>query len=369
LAEEFQSELYVYCIEMKVGIFTPYPLNPMHPRTEMYLAYFGQMGIEASIEQYVKKKNVLLSMLSKAFINMFDFEAVRDLADKIKSYDVVLIQDLKYLPLSIDAKKARKKVVYETLDNSVFIRVYHQHSNAFFPVIKFLTPLFCRMERFLAKKYTDAVIVNSLTLKGYFNHKVELIYYSSPFETANIKNDSANKPAFLYLGAITESKGILEIFFLIDTYKIPVYLFGDCNDPLIEKRLLANPLITWKNRLSSSLLKAELMLVTKEFYLIGISLIKPVHYSYATQEANKEIDYLAMGIPFIGNHRLTTQEKIAAGCGVFLDDPEAITLLLNDAVERTHKSLVCQQYYAANYSFGQFQSKASEIFNKQGHGR
>jgi hypothetical protein len=353
---------------MKAGIFTPYSLDPIHPRTEMYLSYFKEAGIEASIEHISSKPAGFLSLLSKAFLNMFDFQAVYWLSGLVKKYDCVLIQDLKYLPLALISRRLEKMTIYETLDNSVFIRVHNQKRNVFYPVIKLLTPFFCLVERCLARFFTDHVIVNSTALVRHFRNRAQLIYYASPFESAGIVNNYSLAPALLYLGAVSADKGIQEVLSLTREHRIRTFVFGDCTDEKVAETLESNELITWKKRMNSEMLKQELERITKELFLIGLSLIKPVHYSYATQEANKEIDYMSMGVPFIGNHRLTTKEKIVAGCGVFIDDHTAISNLINNPDDRKKKSSNCCDYYNRHYSVEQFKVKLKSIFSAVGNG-
>ncbi|MBN1144184.1 MAG: hypothetical protein JXA72_07165 [Bacteroidales bacterium] len=353
---------------MKAGIFTPYSLDPIHPRTEMYLSFFKEAGIEASIENSNNKPAGFLSLLSKAFLNIFDFQAVHLLSLAVKKYDCILIQDLRYLPLAVAGRRQGKLTVYETLDNSVFIRVHNQKRNVFYPVIKLLTPIFCMAERCVARFFTDHVIVNSAALVRHFRNRAHLVYYASPFESAGIVNNYGKKPVLLYLGAVSADKGIHEVLSLTGAYGIRTFIFGDCQDRHIAALLEGNQLITWKKKMNSEMLKQELRNITEEFFLIGLSLIKPVHYSYATQEANKEIDYMSMGIPFIGNHRLTTKEKIVAGCGVFVDDPAAISNLINNPDDRKKKSSDCRDYYNRHYSVEQFKVKLKSIFSAVGNG-
>jgi hypothetical protein len=348
---------------MKIGIFTPYLLEPIHPRTEMYLSFFKQEGIDCSIEHSDRKPGFLTGLLSRSVINMFDIKAIACLSGKIKNYDIVFIQDLKYLPLSIIAKFKRKKVIYETLDNSVFIRVYSQKKSFFYPAIRFLTPAFCAIEKTICRIFTDHIIVNSHALKKHFNNRAELIFYSSPFESSGIENNPLKKPAFLYLGAISPDKGINEILDIINTYQIPAYFFGNCTDAKVINKLKTNLLITWKNRMNSNRLTEELKILSNEFYLIGFSLIKSIHYSYATQEANKEIDYLSMGIPFIGNRRMTTIEKIVAGCGIFENDNQAVLNLLQNKEQKILMEANCRKYYDEHYSTKLFEAKVRLIFN------
>ncbi len=235
---------------MKAGIFTPYSLDPIHPRTEMYLSFFKEAGIEAFIEQIVIKPAGCLSLLSKACINIFDFQAVYQLSGAVKNYDCILIQDLKYLPLAFVSRRQGKMTIYETLDNSVFIRVHNQKRNVFYLAIRLLTPFYCMTERFLARCFTDHVIVNSSTLIRHFRNRAHLIYYASPFETAGIENNNNNPPALLYLGAVSVDKGIHEVLSLANEHRIRTFIFGDCMDAKISESLENNELITWKKRMN-----------------------------------------------------------------------------------------------------------------------
>ena len=74
----------------------------------------------------------------------------------------------------------------------------------------------------------------------------------------------------------------------------------------------------------------------------------------ASQEANKDIDYLALGIPIIGNHRFPTEEKIYAGCGVFIENESDIKRLISSESMREEISVKCRDYYLTHYSFERF---------------
>lgn len=107
-------------------------------------------------------------------------------------------------------------------------------------------------------------------------------------------------------------------------------------------------------------LKTELGNLLKDYFLFGFSLIKAAHYSYAVQEANKDIDYLAMGIPLIGNQRIPTKEKIDAGCGLLIDDPELIQKI-NHVDTRRKLMKNCLQYYQTNYAAIHFNQKLQTL--------
>jgi len=119
--------------------------------------------------------------------------------------------------------------------------------------------------------------------------------------------------------------------------------------------------VYYRPRISSKELRKELDRLFKKYNLIGFSLIHDVHYSYATQEANKDIDYLAMGIPLISNHRKPTKEKIEAGCGVFIEDSLNVEKLLNSREFYLEKSDKCIAYYNKNYAQNIFEKKLLEV--------
>lgn len=105
----------------------------------------------------------------------------------------------------------------------------------------------------------------------------------------------------------------------------------------------------------------ELEMLFNNYSLIGFSLIRDVHHSYATQEANKDIDYLAMGIPIIANYRLPTKEKIDAGCGVFIDDKKSVEKLLKNRDFYHNLSGNCIGYYSKLYAQNIFEKKLIEV--------
>lgn len=186
-----------------------------------------------------------------------------------------------------------------------------------------------------------------------------LLYYTSPFEK-RLKVASGNQIAFLYLGAFSIDKGAKEILKFIQGNDYKLYIFGDTSQELYQE-IDSTPNIFYKNRISSIELYKELEVLFQKYSFIGFSLIHDVHYSYATQEANKDIDYLAMGIPMIANYRKPTKEKIDAGCGVFFDDTSKLQMLLNDEELYQTISNRCIEYYNKNYAQDIFEKKLLEV--------
>ena len=108
-------------------------------------------------------------------------------------------------------------------------------------------------------------------------------------------------------------------------------------------------------------LESKLLELSHKYKFIGFSLTQEVNISNATQEINKDIDYLAMGIPLIANHRKPTKEKIEAGCGVFIEDSLNIEKLLNSREFYQEISDNCIEYYNQNYAQNIFEKKLLEV--------
>jgi glycosyltransferase involved in cell wall biosynthesis len=223
------------------------------------------------------------------------------------------------------------------------------------------------MEKQISDYMCDETIVNSKALVEYFKpNRVNLIYYTSPFENRFDMNID-KEVAFLYLGAFSKDKGAYNILDFMNKRKAELYIFGDTSKDILE-RIKNSKNIFYKNRVSSTILQKELEVLFNKYRLVGFSLIKEVHYSYATQEANKDIDYLAMGIPLIANYRIPTKEKIDAGCGVFIDDNINIKNLLNNKDFYQDISSNCLDYYCENYSHDIFENKLIKIIGESKNG-
>jgi hypothetical protein len=172
------------------------------------------------------------------------------------------------------------------------------------------------------------------------------------------------KPALLYLGDFSYEKGAKDVIELQQNLGIDLYIFGTIRERSLSETVLKNNMIHHVERISHEELVLKIEDLCIKNFLIGTSFIKSIHLSYATQEANKEIDYLAMGIPIIGNHRQPTEEKILSGCGVFIEDEPGIRQLISDEDLRYKLSVNCKDYYYGNYSIDNFNSETDNIFSQ-----
>jgi glycosyltransferase involved in cell wall biosynthesis len=339
---------------MKIGIFTSRSTTPMHPRLEAFTEYFRMRGIDYDIIPL--HNHFFFSRLNWLYLHFFDFWSVLRNMRKLRFYDIIFIQDLKYLPLARFAKLKKKKVIYEALDNNVYLREYNLEKR--FPVFSHfresIIRSYIRREKNLALRYCDIIIVNSKALKEYFNNMAHILFYYSSFESIDIVNNGNNIPALLYLGTFSHEKGAGELIELQKKLDLDLFIYGTVSDHDLQKEVDGSKKIHHTERISHDKLWDELKNLLLKYFLFGASLINPVNYSYATQEANKDIDYLSLGIPLIGNHRKPTEEKILSGCGVFIEKEDDLQNLLSDENFRTTLSNSCRKYYFMNYSKEKF---------------
>jgi len=355
---------------VKILFFTPMSLDPIHPRVELNKRILENNGYDVHIFNLDSKGHRLFRLfdyLSLGFLSFGSTVLSFFYVSRFSDAEVVYLTDLKYLPIAIVAKIFKKKVVYETLDNNVELYFYNlSRKYKIFRRLKFLKRVFFFLEKVIAKYFVDKIIVNSKALKDYFKPlESEIIFYSSPFEGKFNVNFNNKELVGLYLGVFSRDKGAEEIMDLIYHYNIKLFLFGDIPEKhiMLKLKFLKNKgLVFYKRRMSPSDLEKELLSVFRKYRPVGFSLIKSVHYSYATQEANKDIDYLAMGIPIIGNYRLPTKEKINSGCGVFYNDEEKILKLFHDREFYRKLSLNAVNFYKRMYARDIYQSKLLGVF-------
>lgn len=342
---------------MKVGIFTPRSLKPLHPRLVAYQTFFEAEKIEFGIHSFSSQTSQEFSITNWLSLWFFDWNAVKRCKPLVNQYDIILVNDMKYLPLVQFAHRSGKKVIYETIDHNVYLR-FHQLQTRFsiFKYLKKIIPwLFEKIEKKYVDRYCHEVIVNSDALKDYFGNKANVLFYSSPLENSDSYNNSENQLALLYLGAFTKEKGALQTIALAQKMKLPLHIYGPVSELEVTK-IIQTEDVMHTTKLATPELKLKLKELLNQYFLIGISLIEPVHYSYEVQEANKDIDYLSLGIPIIGNHRKPTADKINKGCGWFIDDPD-LARKITSKQELKQQSDQCKIHYAANYASVHFYEK------------
>lgn len=343
---------------MKIDIYTIQLKNALPPRIRLEKELLENAGYEVEVigAPYPKFNMRALDKIKYYLtLSYFRWDLIQLYSQHVKTGDIAIVYDLSLLPLVKQIRHKYQRLVYETLDNNVALTFFHLKKQ--YP---FLSPLESLIKKWVAhyeftevSRYTDHLIVNSVYLKEVFGAQdnCTVNIYASPFENFSKEQalGSGSEPALLYLGIFSEDKGASEVLRLQRELNIPLYIFGDKKYPIP-----ASNNIFWTDRMPLDKLFSQLLHLSKKYRFTGISLIRSSNDSYANQEANKEADYLSLGIPFIGNMRRTTEEKINAGVGCFLHETNKIQKLVFDPIEYNVTSKNAILYYSTNLSIANF---------------
>ena len=339
-------------------------MNPIHPRIGKEITVLEKYGYE--VECLSLKNIVTESVTSNRFFRglfqnpFFKRKVLKKLENHLE-YDYFLFYDLHLLTVASSFKKEYplKKVIYETIDDNLSLYLYYNFKKlpnyiAFEKrILKYLRPF--ELEKSFG---LDCVIVNSKGLQQRFDNQSNLLYYTSIFEGKVVSQDASNPNALLYLGGFDEGKGALETIALSKEYDMPLFVFGNTSDA-IKDIISQSKQLRYFGYMNGEQILKELTLLAQEYFLFGVSLIKPIHHSYMIQIANKEIDYVSLGIPILGNEREPTKELIDAGCGLFYS---SLTNELDIKYkEQLHHS--CLNYAKENFSSEMYEKKLLEVFN------
>ena len=351
---------------MRVGIFTSNSVNKLHPRIEMQFRILKNEGFDVSIiKSKTRREGFVYELFNLVFLKYFKWKFINQNKNKLDKFDIVHIYDLQLLPLTKYAQRKNIRVIYETLDDNVFLN-FHAVSKKV-PILRLfkspVTKLLQGYEKKMAIKYCDKVIVNSSNLLDNFN-EANLIYYASHLEGLTIERyDRTKITAFIYIGKLNKGKGANEYVNLVNTFDIPLLFIGKSFDENGDELLAHNNVKNLGEFDSENLIK-ELRKILLKYNLIGLSIIIPENKSYALQEANKDIDYLCLGIPIVGNERRPTMEKIEAGAGVLYSDIDKINSLINNEGNVYDDCSESAKKKYRNYSQSEFQSRLLKIYNE-----
>lgn len=319
---------------MTVKIFTCNSFEKVHPRIQMQEQILKANGYKVKIIKAPTRKDPKFQDLLNLFsLKYFRKGAIKYFASQIEENDIVHIYDFQLLPLAKIAKKKKCRVIYETLDDNVHLHFYALQK--LIPGLSFfenaITRTYAKKEYNLSNTYCDAVIVNSSNLIDKFNkEKVHLIYYASNLTVVNKKYNPNKEVRFVYMGKLTKDKGAIEYSMLINQFNIPLIFYGHFGDSESKTALGKNELVRVMGNMDIQKLNQHLEDDINNYNLIGLSIIHPINESYRMQEANKDIDYITINIPFIGNDRPPTLAKIDMGCGVLNSNNELIPKLISN---------------------------------------
>jgi len=343
----------------RISIITAFPITIPHPRVETERKILAEAGYEVKVMSFPRHPGMVERIVNYTSLNFFKRHIYHEILKSIRDEDIIILYDFQLLPLVRRIKKRNIKVIYETIDNMVHLNYHFLARSLPFirPAKRIILSRYSDIERKLASE-AAGIIVNSKALTNYFQPvTTSLIYYCSPFESENRSVNFGSAPALLYLGLFSSDKGSRETLTLQSKLGIPLFILGDIKEKELISEVLQIPGVVWEPRQTPEMLGIRLKELRAEYRLMGVSIIQPVHYSYATQEANKDQDYLAMGIPIAGNTRMPTYEKIQAGCGVQYTEIEEIKKMAGDTEKYDKTSQMCLRYYDQNYSRQLFREK------------
>ena len=306
----------------KVLFVTNFSVEKKKARLLFEQKILSDRGYQVDTLYFEGKYRVFALVLTYLSLKFFNFHQVFEVRKRAKYYDHIVIYGLQPLP-AILFISGKKNVIYQSLDDNVSYTIY-ELSKRFKPFGWFSKPLdwFMRRVELALSSKARHILVNSLALKDYLEGS-KLNYYTSPLENLSLTWNKLNPYALLYLGQLREEKGTKYIKEICERYSIPCHFFGMPVDDA-ARRLMEEQYIVFQGNKTAAELVSSISNLTRNVNLIGISMIESIHKSYETQEANKDIDYMAMGMPFVGNDRLTTKAKIEAGCGVKFDEFEQL---------------------------------------------
>jgi hypothetical protein len=348
----------------KVGIFTTNSVDKIHPRIAMQEEVLTKAGYSVEIIRSTSRREGFLNEILNWFsLKYFKKGFIRANKSKVAQFDIVHVYDFQLLPLSIYAKRLGKKVIYETLDDNV-----HLHFHALQKKLPFLSLIrnsvisrMSRYERETAESYCSEVIVNSENLLENFE-SAELIYYASPLEGLRVTSyDTDKDTAFMYVGKLTEAKGASLYREILEKHRIPMIIMGKAFDN-VSKELCSSKGVKYLGNFNSEELREEVEKLIAGYNLIGLSIIIPENKSYELQEANKDIDYMAMGVPFIGNERVPTMKKINKGAGVLYNDDSRVEQLIQNLGGLYDACSASGMKQYQDFSFEQFEKKLLDIY-------
>lgn len=352
---------------MKVVIYTMQLSKALPPRIKLEKELLEHAGhcVEVCGSPYPKSAmSISDKLLYYCTLSYFRWDLIKIFSKINYNAEIAIVYDLSLLPLIKKIRPSYKRLVYETLDNNVALTFFHLKKT--YPFIKpfeyWVRKWVSSFETNTIEKFTDHLLVNSHYLKEEFSKitACSINIYASPFENFRKKQSlgMGDKPALLYLGIFSEDKGASDVLELQKKLDIPLFIFGDKKYDLPKSED-----VHWYDRMPLDRLYEELHKLSHTYRFIGLSLIRSTNDSYANQEANKEADYLSLGIPLIGNHRRTTEEKIQAGVGCFFNDKFKIDQLIFEQNIYEKTSNTATYYYNNNLSISQFRSRLFEALN------
>lgn len=316
-----------------------------HPRSKMYGEVITREH-DLTVIEHIERSTPLKLINHLFFGRNFQIGCLRH-SRKLSNYDVVVLQNTQMLPLAPIARALGVRVIFDSLDLTPYLNEYNlsRKHKVLKPLYMLQRIFYWWLEQAIVAAFCESALCNSAYLARRFSAKGHEALYASYLD--GLLNDPTKPSALLYLGIFSREKGAYETLELARRLNAKLFVFGEVTVKDFSQKS-AGLSVSCAERLNQEDLKSQLGTLLESYFLWGVSLLGDENFSYAVQEANKDIDYLAMGAPIIGNRRHETLRKIHAGAGLLSDSPELPTTF-NSGVDKRNYASVARQIYARFY--------------------
>lgn len=253
--------------------------------------------------------------------------------------DIYHFHDPELIPIGLKLLKKNKKVIYDVHEDVPKQLLSKPYLNKF--ILRLIASAFQKYENKSAKKFTAIItVVPEITnrLKQYNDKTVEVRNYPMLNEFAKINvqwKDREN--AMVYIGSISEIRGIYEMMQVAYKANIKLHLAGNFSTASLETDLQNHK--EWEQVIYHGVLGRDDIVALLSKVKIGLLLLHPVP-NHLIGLNTKIFEYLAAGLPIIASdmsHYNEIMEKNNCGFCINPFDIDAITdkvryLINNDQI-------------------------------------
>ncbi|HNT70833.1 MAG TPA: glycosyltransferase family 4 protein [Bacteroidales bacterium] len=283
--------------------------------------------------------------------------------------DIYHFHDPELIPIGLKLLKKDKKVIYDVHEDVPKQLLSKPYLNKF--ILKIISNAFKKYENKYAKKFTAIItVVPEITnrLRQFNDKTVEIRNYPKLNEFAKINvqwKDREN--AMVYIGSISEIRGIYEMMQVAYKANIKLHLAGNFSTPALESDLQNHK--EWQQVIYHGVISRDNVVELLSKVKIGLLLLHPVP-NHLIGLNTKIFEYLAAGLPIIASDMPHYKEIIEVNnCGFCINpfDIDAIVekvkfLIDNDQIAE-EMSLNGRNAIDKYYNWQNEEVKLIELYN------
>ncbi len=284
--------------------------------------------------------------------------------------DIYHFHDPELIPIGLKLLKKNKKVIYDVHEDVPKQLLSKPYLNKF--ILRIFARAFKRYENKSAKKFTAIItVVPEITqrIKQYNINTVEIRNYPklNEFPNINVKWEEREN-AMVYIGSISEIRGIYEMMQVADKANIKLHLAGSFSTPSLESDLKNSK--EWKQVIYHGVLNREEIVGLLSKVKIGLLLLHPVP-NYLIGLSTKIFEYLAAGLPIIASDIQHYKEIIEINnCGYCINPfdidtiADKVRFLINNGHVAEQMGLNGRKAIEQYYNWENEEKKLIELYNK-----